>query len=87
MLKHLQQITNKHYDVPVSQNSLSVALKLKNRRDQTNSKPMNIRLYRPISKYLTSIKIQGKRKASGTKKRTALLRKLFSFYKNVVCPA
>ena len=26
-------------------------------------------------------------KASGTKKRTALLRKLFSFYKNVVFPA
>ena len=34
---------------------------------QTNSKPMNIRLYRPISKNLTSIKIQGKRTADGSK--------------------
>ena len=67
-LKHLQQITNKHYDIPVSQNSLSVGLKLKNRRGQTNSKPMNIRLCRPISKYLTSVKIQqGKRTAVGSK--------------------
>ena len=66
-LKHLQQITNKHYDIPVSQNSLSVGLKLKNQRGQTNSKPMNIRLCRPISKYLTSVKIQGKRTAVGGK--------------------
>ena len=72
MLKHLQQITNKHYDIPVSQNSLSVGLKLKNRRGQTNSKPMNIRLYRPISKCLTSIKMQGKRTAVGGKQSNKL---------------
>ena len=72
MLKHLQQITNKHYDIPVSQNSLSVGLKLKNRRGQTNSKPMNIRSYRPISKYLTSVKMQGKRTAVGGKQSNKL---------------
>ena len=44
-----------------------LVLKLKNRRGQTNSKPMNIRLYRPISKCLTSIKIQGKGTAVGGK--------------------
>ena len=34
---------------------------------QTNSKMMNMRLYRPISKYLRSIKIQGKRTPDGSK--------------------
>ena len=57
----------KNFDIPVTQYSLSVGLKLKNRRGQTNSKPMNIRSYGPISKYLTSIKIQGKRTADGSK--------------------
>ena len=72
MLKHLQQITNKHYDIPVNQNTLSVGLKLKNRLGQTNNKPMNIRLYRPISKCLTSIKMQGKRTAVGGKQSNKL---------------
>ena len=57
----------KNFDIPVNQNTLSVGLKLKNRRGQTNCKPMNIRLYRPISKCLTSIKMQGKRTAVGGK--------------------
>ena len=72
MLKHLQQITNKHYDIPVNQNTLSVGLKLKDRRGQTDSKPMNIRLCRPISKCLTSIKMQGKRTAVGGKQSNKL---------------
>ena len=58
-VKNLQQISNKHYDIPVRQNSFSASFRWIKTKELglTNSRPMNMRLYRPISKYLTSIKI------------------------------
>ena len=71
-VKNLQQISNKHYDIPVRQNSFSASFRWIKTKElgQTNSRPMNMRLYRPISKYLTTIKIQGKRTADGANKST-----------------
>ena len=98
MLKHLQQITNKHYDIPVSQNSLSVGLKLKNRVKLTVNRWTVVcvdqfqSIWHQLKFRVNELQLEANKstaklffgKASGTKKRTALLRKLFSFYKNVV---
>ena len=56
----------KNIDIPVSQIFSFSWIKTKE-SGQTNSEMMNMSLYRPNSKYLRSIKIQGKRTPDGRK--------------------